>query len=65
VVLSQIIELVKAGTLGGEAFAINLANGGEVIELNSGYTLSPDVETLVGQTIEGVIDGSIKIQLPE
>jgi len=65
VVLSQIIELVKAGTLGGEAFAINLANGGETIDFNPGYNFAPDVQTLIEQTIQDIIDGSIEIQLPE
>ncbi len=36
VVLNEIIDLIKGGTLGGQAFAINLANGGEVIEFNPG-----------------------------
>ena len=65
VVLSQIIELVKAGTLGGEAFAINLANGGETIDFNPGYNFAPDVQTLIEQTIQDIIDGSTEIQLPE
>ena len=33
VVLNQMIAKIKAGTLGGEAFVINLANGGERIAL--------------------------------
>ncbi|MGH2627799.1 MAG: BMP family protein, partial [Anaerolineales bacterium] len=42
VLLRQMIELIQGGTLGGEAFAINLANQGEVVQFNSGYALPDD-----------------------
>lgn len=64
VVLTEIIDLVKSGTLGGQAFAADLANGGEVIEFNSEYDLPEDVQTLAEETIEGIADGSITIELP-
>lgn len=60
VVLRQIIELVKAGTLGGQAFQINLANKGEVIEYNPAYTLPAEVVTAAGAAIDGISNGSIK-----
>jgi basic membrane protein A len=59
VVLNQIIDLIKAGTLGGESFVINLGNGGEVIEFNEDYDLPADVQALADSTIAGIIDGSI------
>ena len=64
VVLRQILDLVKAGTLGGQSFAINLANQGEVIEFNPDYALPDDVKAKADETIKGIADGTITIQLP-
>src|SRR3990172_377031 len=64
VVLAQIIDSIKGGTLGGTAFAINLANGGEVIEYNSAYQVPQDVLDLAAQTAKGIADGSITVPLP-
>ena len=63
VVISEIIDLVKGGTLGGQAFVIDLANGGEVIEFNDGYDLPSDVKDLADTTIAGIIDGSITVDV--
>lgn len=65
VVLRDIIAKVQSGTLGGEAYVISLANGGEVLAFNPGYELPADVMTLAEETIQGIIDGSIVIELPE
>ncbi len=65
VVLRDIIAKAQAGTLGGEAYVIDLANGGEVIAFNEDFDLPDDVRTLAEETIEGIIDGSIVIELPE
>ncbi|MGA9532959.1 MAG: BMP family protein [Anaerolineales bacterium] len=64
VVLTQIIDLVQNGTLGGQSFAVNLDNGGEVIEFNPDYELPADVQSAAGSTIQGISDGSITIELP-
>jgi len=64
VVLTEMIDLIQSGTLGGQAFEITLANGGEVIEFNNGYALPDDVLTAAEETIQGIIDGSITIGLP-
>jgi basic membrane protein A len=64
VVLSEIVNLVKGGTLGGQSFAADLANGGEVVEFNPDYTLPAEVATLAEQTVQGIKDGSIVIELP-
>jgi len=63
VVLTQIIESIKGGTLGGQSFEINLANGGEVIEYNPAYALPDDVKALADETVQGIIDGSIVISI--
>lgn len=65
VVLRDIIAKAQAGTLGGEAYVIDLANGGEVIAFNEDFDLPDDVRTLAEETIAGIIDGSIVIELPE
>jgi basic membrane protein A len=65
VVLEQIIDLIDEGTLGGESFVIDLENGGEVIEINSDYDLPDEVVTLVEETITGIVDGSIAIEIGE
>ena len=64
VVLRDMIAKIQAGTLGGEAFVINLANGGEVIEFNPESTVAAEAQTLAQETIQGIIDGSIQIPLP-
>jgi basic membrane lipoprotein Med (substrate-binding protein (PBP1-ABC) superfamily) len=64
VVLKQMIDLINKGTLGGQSFKIDLANGGEVIELNPDSTVAADAKTLAETTIEGIKNGSIKITLP-
>ena len=64
VILKEMIGLIQGGTLGGQSFAANLANGGEAIEFNSGYALSADAKVLADSTIKGITDGSIKITLP-
>jgi len=59
VVLAEIIELINAGTLGGQSFVIDLANGGEMIEFNPDYSVPAEVQALADTTIQGIIDGSI------
>jgi basic membrane protein A len=61
VILKEMIGLIQAGTLGGNAFSINLKNGGEVMEFNPGYSLSADAKTLGDAAIKGIIDGTINI----
>lgn len=59
VVLSEIIDSVRAGTLGGEIFTIDLANGGLVIEYNDGSEVPDDVRSLADEIVDGIVDGSI------
>jgi basic membrane lipoprotein Med (substrate-binding protein (PBP1-ABC) superfamily) len=64
IALREMISLIQAGTLGGKTFTANLANGGEVIEFNPDYALPAEAMTLAETTIQGIIDGTIKITLP-
>lgn len=58
VVLADIIDLVESGTLGGEMFGIDFANGGLTIEFNDGYELDPSIKELGETTAAGLADGS-------
>jgi basic membrane protein A len=59
VALTQIIDGINSGKLGGEIFTIDLENGGEVIEYNDGYSLPDDVKAKGEAAIAGIVDGSI------
>jgi len=61
VVLKEIIGLVQSGTLGGTAYALNLANKGLVMEFNPDYPLPAEVKTLADQTVAGIADGTIVV----
>jgi len=63
--LTEMVDLIKGGTLGGQSFAINLENGGEVIEYNPDYTIPAEVQTMADDTVQGIIDGSITIEMGE
>ncbi|MFO3796480.1 MAG: BMP family ABC transporter substrate-binding protein [Anaerolineales bacterium] len=65
VALLEMIQLIQSGTLGGKSFTINLANGGEVIEFNPAFNLPSEVKAKAEETIQGIINGSIKIELPK
>lgn len=63
-VIKQMMDLIKKGTLGGQSFKIDLANGGEVIEFNPDSTAAKDAQSVANATIEGIKNNSIKITLP-
>lgn len=65
VILNEIIDLIDEGTLGGQSFVIDLANDGEVIEYNEAFDLPDDVKSLAEETIQGIEDGTITIELAE
>ncbi|UCD42023.1 MAG: BMP family ABC transporter substrate-binding protein [Chloroflexota bacterium] len=61
VVLDEIINNVKGGKLGGEAYALTFANGGLLMEYNPDYDLPAEVKALADETVQGLIDGSIMV----
>jgi basic membrane lipoprotein Med (substrate-binding protein (PBP1-ABC) superfamily) len=63
VALREMLTLISQGTYGGQAFVIDLANGGEVIEYNSAFDLPADVQALADETVQGIVDGTITIEL--
>ncbi len=60
VILQQMIDSIRGGTLGGEVFNIDLANGGEVIEFNTSYSLADEIKAKGEEAIAGLKDGSIQ-----
>jgi len=64
VALHEMLALIDAGTLGGQSFKADLANGGEVVEFNTDYALPDEAKVLAESTIQGIIDGTITITLP-
>ena len=59
VVLRQIIADISAGSLGGKAYEINLANGGLVLEPNPAFDIPPEMLIQVATVVQGIIDGTI------
>jgi basic membrane protein A len=59
VILTDMLDKIDDGQLGGEVYEINLENGGLVIEYNDGFDLPADVKQAAEDTIAGLIDGSI------
>ena len=61
VVLDQLIELIHGGTRGGQAFALDLANGGLIVQYNPGFSVGDDVKALADETVQGIVDGTITV----
>lgn len=64
VVLDDILAKIDEGQLGGESYAITLENGGEEVVFNPDYEIPDDVMQAANDTIQGIIDGSVTIELP-
>lgn len=60
VALSDMLDKLESGTLGGETYEINLENEGLTIEFNDGYDLPEDVRAKGDDAIQGLIEGSIE-----
>ena len=63
VALDDMVTLIAEGTYGGQAYAITLENKGLVMEYNSGFDLPDDVKAAADEAVQGIIDGSITIEL--
>lgn len=59
VLLEPWFEQIENGTLGGEAGALTLQNGGLLIELNGCYDLDDDIRSGAVDVIEQINDGTI------
>ena len=65
VALNDIVDLIGEGTYGGKAYNITLENKGQVIEYNPDFDLPADVKAAAEEAIQGIIDGSITIDISE
>ncbi|MEM8922059.1 MAG: BMP family ABC transporter substrate-binding protein [Actinomycetota bacterium] len=61
VILRQIIADIDGGAVAGRFYTANLANGGLVIEYNSGYPLPDAVRARADELVAGIISGSVKV----
>ncbi|WP_420452206.1 BMP family lipoprotein [Ilumatobacter sp.] len=59
VVLSEIIDSLASGTVGGETFTLSFENGGLEMEYNDDFDLPADVRTAADEAVAGLVDGSI------
>ena len=59
IALNQILDSIADGTLGGEVFALNLANGGLVMEYNDAYGLSADVRSAADEIVAMLSSGEL------
>lgn len=59
VVLRQIVSGIQQGSLGGQAYTLDLENGGIVIEYNPAVSLPDEVRTAADDAIAGIISGNI------
>jgi basic membrane protein A len=61
-ILKEMINNRKNGKLGGDKFVLQLKNDGLKIAYNAGYKLADDVKKAGDAAIEGIKNGSIKVQ---
>lgn len=59
-VVKDMIALHNAGTFGGKAYTLTLANDGLKIVWNPGFQAPDDVKAAADKAIQGIKDGSIK-----
>lgn len=64
VILNEIVALRADGILGGQSFVASLENGGQVMVFNPDFDLPEEVRAAAEATIQGIIDGTIEIELP-
>ncbi len=60
VVLTDLIDGIKGGTLGGESYDINLGQRGTVIEFNADYEVPADVMSTAEATIAALASGELE-----
>jgi basic membrane lipoprotein Med (substrate-binding protein (PBP1-ABC) superfamily) len=65
VALNDIVDLIGDGTYGGKAYNITLKNKGQVMEYNPDFDLPAEVKAAAEEAIQGIIDGSITINIGE
>ncbi|MCB0043919.1 MAG: BMP family protein [Caldilineaceae bacterium] len=61
--INDMISKINAGELGGTAYVLTLADGGLVVEFNDGYATPDDVKAAAEEAVQGIIDGSITVEM--
>tara|TARA_B100001079_G_scaffold64854_1_gene55220 strand:- start:1248 stop:3233 length:1986 start_codon:yes stop_codon:yes gene_type:complete len=64
VALNPILDSIADGILGGEVFALNLANGGLVMEYNDAYGLPADVRSAADEIVAMLSSGELTTAEP-
>ncbi len=59
VVLTQMLDAIAEGTLGGETYTLTFANEGLALEFNDAYDLSDEIQTIGTEAVAGIADGSV------
>jgi len=59
VVLRQIISGIEQGSLGGQAYSIDLENGGIIIEYNPDFELPAAIRNTADDTVASIIAGTL------
>jgi basic membrane protein A len=60
-ILRQMFTAIRGGTLGDATYVIGLGNGGEKIQFNSGYKLSPAIKAQGEKLISEITNGDITV----
>lgn len=60
IVLADLVEGVRAGTLGGTAYDINIGNEGLVVEFNPDFDVPEDVQALADDLIAQLASGELE-----
>lgn len=63
--IDDVLDKIQAGTLGGEALSISVADGGLELEFNEAFGLSDDIKASAEETIAAIGDGTIEVPISE
>jgi len=65
VMLDEMVALREEGVIGGQLFVANLENGGQRVVVNPDIDIPEEVKQAYEDTLQGIIDGTIVVELPE
>ena len=63
--LNDVLDKIQAGTLGGEALSISVADGGLELEFNDNYPLDAGIKASAEAAIAGIADGTVEVPVSE
>jgi basic membrane lipoprotein Med (substrate-binding protein (PBP1-ABC) superfamily) len=63
--LNDVLDKIQAGTLGGEALSISVADGGLELEFNDAFPLDAAIKASAEATVAGIGDGTIEVPSSE